>query len=87
MRLNRHLLSRIDLDRYPLLTPDVERSPILTLGVADRDRLASRLRAAHVVATLSPNYLRVSPALYNDERDVERLAELLRPDAKAAGGV
>ena len=81
VRLNQRLLSQIDPDRYRRLTPDVERSPILSLAVPDPRRLEPRLRALSVVVTLGPNYVRVSPAVYNDDRDVDRLAEALSADA------
>ena len=77
IRLARRLAERVDPDRYPCISPHTDRSPIITFTAPDPDRLWERLKAAKVVVTLAGNRLRVSPALYNDEGDVDALAEVL----------
>ncbi len=76
--LNQRLLDRLDPERYECISPDVERSPIIAFiapGVAD---LQDRLGAADVVVAVAPgNRMRVSPAVYNDEADIDALVETL----------
>lgn len=77
VRLNRRLRERLDLDRYPCITPEPDRVPINAFAIDDPESLAKRLEAARVTVSLNPRYLRVSPALYNTEDDIDRLAEVL----------
>ena len=78
VRLNQRLLDRLDTRRYECISPHVERSPIITFsapGVAD---LNDRLRAADVVVALAAgSRIRVSPAVYNDEADIDALVDAL----------
>lgn len=78
--LNRRLLDQLDRDRYRVLSTHLDASPILALGVPDVDALRERLRAANVVISVGGdvhNLARVSPAVYNTEADMDRLAEVL----------
>lgn len=75
------LLDRLDSARYRLITPEPERSPILSLLVSDPESLRARLAAATVVVGVGgdmANLVRVSPAIYNDDADIDRLAAVLR---------
>jgi selenocysteine lyase/cysteine desulfurase len=76
-RLAQRLKASVDPARYPCLSPHVDRSPILTLRVADGPRRDAALRAAGIVVALSGTQLRVSPAIYNTEDEIDRLAEVL----------
>lgn len=77
VRLAKRLRDALDEDRYRCITREVERSPIITFVVRDRTRLQERLEAANVVVALSGNRMRVSPAVFNTEGDIDRLAEAL----------
>jgi selenocysteine lyase/cysteine desulfurase len=75
--LAKRLQDALDPDRYECITREVERSPIITFVVPDRARVQDRLQAANVVVALSGNRMRVSPAVFNTEGDIDRLAEAL----------
>jgi len=56
-------------------------STILGLSAATPEATAAlhrRLRAQHIAVSLRQNFIRVSPYLYNDEADVDRLLEIAR---------
>ena len=59
------------------MSPDVERSPIATFLVSDTEGVKRRLDAANVVLSLGRGRLRVSPALYNTETDIDILINAL----------
>lgn len=79
--LNTRLLGRIDLDRYPCVSPDRERSPIVTFQCRDPEGLRRRLDEAKIAVTVRGNLVRVSPALYNRAEDMDRLAEVFATTA------
>lgn len=59
------------------ITPVGTRSPIVSFAVANAASLAPRLQQAGVTVTLTGNRLRVSPSLFNDMADIERLVAAL----------
>jgi len=63
---------------FTAITPSGTSSAIaaFTAPGAER-RLAGRLKSANVSVTLSGDRLRVSPSLFNDIRDVDRLLNAL----------
>jgi selenocysteine lyase/cysteine desulfurase len=79
--LNKRLLAQLDPGRYTCITPDVGCVPLVTLrmtdGDATRSALQQRLQDAKVIVSLSGDRIRVSPAVYNNESDVDRLIEVL----------
>jgi selenocysteine lyase/cysteine desulfurase len=91
--LHRVGVERIHAHRQPLLrrlhdelprlgftsiTPPGTTSAIAAFTARDAEqRFASRLKQANVSVTLSGERLRVSPSLFNDMRDVERLLSAL----------
>jgi selenocysteine lyase/cysteine desulfurase len=60
------------------LTPRETRSPIVTFVVDDPKTVARRLAAANVEVKLAQHYMRISPSVYNDAQDVDRLLDALR---------
>ena len=44
----------------------------------DAAETRARLRAANIVATVAPHHVRVSPSVFNDIQDIERLIAALR---------
>lgn len=62
---------------FPLLTPPESTSPIITFGTRDGVALAQKLEAARVNVRVSRYWTRMSPSVYNDMGDIERLLEVL----------
>jgi selenocysteine lyase/cysteine desulfurase len=58
---------------YSLMTPVDARSPIVTIAVKDAQRLNPALRDANVTVTTRWNHVRISPSVFNDMNDIERL--------------
>jgi len=74
------LLDQIDTEVWQVLTPEPDRAPILSLRPPTLDGLVERLVAAGVVVSVGGDMdrlMRISPAIYNNEADVDRLAEVL----------
>src|SRR5262249_39609613 len=63
---------------YGPLTPAESRTPIAAFAVKDPAALATRLKKANVEVKLEQHYMRISPSIYNDERDVDALLNALR---------
>jgi selenocysteine lyase/cysteine desulfurase len=63
---------------YRIITPAEARTPLLTALLPDaKARLAEPLARAQVRVSLHDHHVRVSPSLFNDARDVERLLDAL----------
>jgi selenocysteine lyase/cysteine desulfurase len=62
---------------FPALTPRDSTSPIVSFAHKDEAGLTRKLAAARVNVRVAPYYVRVSPSVYNDMDDVERLLEAL----------
>lgn len=59
------------------VTPPGTRAPIITFAMRPGHDVAERLERARVNARVAPNYIRLSPSVYNDMDDIERLLEAL----------
>jgi selenocysteine lyase/cysteine desulfurase len=85
-------VDRIEAHRQPLLerlrrevprlgfacvTPPGTKSALITFTVKDRVPVLDRLVRANINVRLGAHFLRVSPSVYNDLRDVDRLLEAL----------
>ena len=75
--LNARLLESVDPDRYPSISHHADIAPIVTFRVPHAPRLEEPLATAGVVVGLSESRVRVSPAIYNTNEDVDRLAAAL----------
>jgi selenocysteine lyase/cysteine desulfurase len=65
---------------YTLLTPLESRAPIVTCALQDaRKRLTEKLNAAKVKITVSQHRFRVTPSVFNDATDIDRLLAALAP--------
>jgi selenocysteine lyase/cysteine desulfurase len=62
---------------FTLATPPESTSPIITFGTRDGQGVDRKLRAARVNARVSKYWIRLSPSVYNDLHDVDRLLEAL----------
>lgn len=60
------------------LTPAGTTGPIVSFAMKDAGRVAARLAKAKITVGDSVNRLRVSPSVFNDQGDVDRLLEALR---------
>ena len=63
---------------YAIVTPPESRTPLVTCVLEGaRDKLLAPLTAAKIQITLSRNRFRVSPSVFNDMEDIERLLAAL----------
>jgi selenocysteine lyase/cysteine desulfurase len=63
---------------YQLVTPADARTPIVTCVLEGaRDKLKGRLDAAGVKIMITKNRFRVTPSVFNDMGDVDRLLAAL----------
>jgi len=58
-------------------TPPGTASPIVTFAHHDADAVAKKLDRARVDVRVAPYWIRISPSVYNDLHDVDRLLEAL----------
>ena len=80
------LLDSVDQDFYRVLTPAPEGTPILSLEPRAVEGLRDRLTAAGVTVGVGGDMarlIRISPSVYNNEDDVDRLAQVLHEHARA----
>jgi selenocysteine lyase/cysteine desulfurase len=61
---------------YRSLTPKGNESPIVSFAVKNVAATNERLRKHGVIVTMG-NYMRVSPSLFNNSTDIDRLLETL----------
>src|SRR5262249_45746486 len=59
------------------ITPAGTKSALLTFLVKDRQPVFERLQKANINVRLGDHFMRVSPSVYNDMQDIERLLEAL----------
>ncbi len=71
-RLNRQL----DNNRFRRITPQIAGSPIITYLSDDRE-LPNRLAAEKLVVGIAGRRIRISPAIYNNEDDIDRLVMVM----------
>ena len=74
--LTERLRRELSAAGYPCITPAGTESPIISFGVKDQAATRARLKRAGVVVTLG-SQMRVSPSVFNDSSDVERLVGAL----------
>ena len=59
------------------MTPSESTSPIVTFAKKDTQEISRRLKRANVDIAVYPHRVRVSPSVYNDQADVDKLLEAL----------
>jgi selenocysteine lyase/cysteine desulfurase len=59
------------------MTPPGTRSALITFTFRDRASVVERLRKANVNVRVGQNFIRLSPSVYNDMADIDRLLEAL----------
>jgi selenocysteine lyase/cysteine desulfurase len=78
--LNRRIAEGLDGDRFEVISSHPERSPILALAAHDLAGVRQRLAQSNVVVSTGgdrPDLIRISPAIYNDVEDADRLLAVL----------
>jgi selenocysteine lyase/cysteine desulfurase len=55
------------------VTPEGTRSALLTFTFKDRAPLVEKLRKANINVRVGANFIRLSPSVYNDMADIDRL--------------
>jgi selenocysteine lyase/cysteine desulfurase len=63
---------------YPCITPAESRGPLVAFTLKDPAATARTLKAARIDVTISASRMRVSPSVYNDEEDIDRLVQALK---------
>lgn len=59
------------------LTPPESTSALISFAVKDYEAVQQRLQKASVNARVSQRYIRVSPSVFNDMKDIDKLLEAL----------
>jgi len=62
---------------FPCVTPPGTKSALISFTVKDRKPILERLVKANVNVRLGEHFIRVSPSVYNDLQDIDRLLEAL----------
>jgi selenocysteine lyase/cysteine desulfurase len=62
---------------FTLATPPGNTSPLITFGTKDGAAVARKLQAARINARISRYWIRLSPSVYNDKHDIDRLLNAL----------
>jgi selenocysteine lyase/cysteine desulfurase len=62
---------------YQPLTPPESTSAIISFSVKDYKAVQQKLQKASVNARVSERYIRISPSVFNDTKDVDKLLEAL----------
>jgi selenocysteine lyase/cysteine desulfurase len=78
--LNRRIAEGLDGDRFDVISSHPARSPILALAARDLAGVRGRLAQSNVVVSTGGDrhdLIRISPAIYNDVEDVDRLLAVL----------
>jgi selenocysteine lyase/cysteine desulfurase len=71
--LIRRLIKEMPGLGFESLTPPGTSSPIVTFVVKQPEQVAARLKEAQIDVTIIGHRMRISPSVYNDERDIDRL--------------
>ncbi len=62
---------------YPLMTPPHNQSPTALFAVTDGQSLSKQLEAKKIFTNVHETTIRVSPGIFNTQRDVEKLVEAM----------
>ena len=74
-----YLQDNVPDGKFKALTPRNSRSPIVCFAYKNADRiLQPRLNQAGINIQVYENYIRISPSLYNDIKEIESLVEVLK---------
>ena len=87
MRLHAQLTDRLREELpplgFPCITPAGNESPIVAFEVREPGETQERLKDAGVhIAIRHRNKMRISPSVYNNDEDVDRLVQTLAETAR-----
>lgn len=79
MRLSSNSCGEPELPRlgFPSVTPADTKSSIVTFVVKEPKAIAARLEKANVDVKIDQHLMRVSPSIYNNQADIDRLLNAL----------
>lgn len=77
LELTRRLRKEVAALGFIPITPGESRAPIAAFLAPDMPAVEKKLSRAKVAAKVKWNQLRISPAIFNDTRDVDRLLEAM----------
>lgn len=77
--LTERLLDEVPKRGYPTITPTGMETPLTAFRVEDPEGLGKRLTAANVAVKIKWHQMRITPSVFNDDSDVDRLLEALTP--------
>jgi selenocysteine lyase/cysteine desulfurase len=59
------------------LTPPESTSALISFAIKNYEAIAGRLEKASVNARVAQRFIRISPSVFNDMKDIDRLLEAL----------
>jgi selenocysteine lyase/cysteine desulfurase len=62
---------------YPSMTPPESPTPIVTFVVKNPEATIAKLKKGNVTAKVTGHQLRISPSIFNDQPDVDKLLNAL----------
>ncbi len=74
IKLNLRLKEKLDPKQYACISPHADRSPIISFIATQPESAWEKLAASRIVVSRSGNRIRVSPALFNNESDIDLLS-------------
>lgn len=76
--LTSRLMEELPKIGYPSITPQGNESPIMAFVAKDPDDTMKRLRSANIHCAMRfGNKLRISPSIYNNQKDIDRIIHAL----------
>jgi selenocysteine lyase/cysteine desulfurase len=72
-----HLQSELPRLGFQAMTPADSTSPIVAFAKRDVGELSARLKSARIDIAVYPHRIRISPSVYNDRADIDKLLEVL----------
>jgi len=62
---------------YPSMTPPDSPTPIVTFVAKNPEATIAKLKKANVTAKVTEHQLRISPSVFNDQQDIDKLLNAL----------
>jgi len=62
---------------FPSVTPIDAKSPIVSFVVREPEQVAAKLEKAKVDVKIDQHLMRMSPSVYNDQADLDKLLDIL----------
>ena len=75
--LLRRLQTELPRLGFQPLTPADSTSPIVAFAKEDTTKIAAQLKQSHTDIAVYPHRIRISPSVYNDQSDIEKLLAAL----------